>query len=1219
MKPHLKKTTALVSALVVLIALLLPCFVLPAVAEDVTYAFNKTSAEGTAVGEGGALTVVVGGEYRTFTNGNKNTDGDRFSGTIVFQSDFPITNYNFTTLVSKVGWGGDVTFSASKDGTTWETLTVTTVSTGDYGGNSWKGTYNNNYGTLAAADGYYYLRAELNANGDDLPLPRFPSIAGLQYNSEANMPESYAAKVPAKNGTPDSGETETVLYTQTLTGGDAGGYTAFNLVENGSSTGNSAAGALTFKSAGALSDVHVHMVKSTIGLAHTIEVSKDGTAWETPTMLEKPGAVYANSSWAGQFTDYYFTLDEADGYLYVRVTLPENPYKIEMPAMGYVEYNFKMTIPESYEVKVMAADGTAIGEGESGLLTKELSGGQAGGYACFKTEENGSLTDTGAAGKIHFYSEYPITDLHIHMLQNTLADRGATFEISTDGVTWTPTTFHEVPGAAYGNNSWKSYYTDYYGAYSVEQNIHAVRVSLPSNPWALETPALGYVEYTREGEVEEVPINYDVKRAATKYQTISDATLFKRADPGIPSYNDERPYRFSNGAVTTGWVTYYATANATHFRANTYLSATTPAAKATLSFAVSNDLENWTPVEVDTEAIGVKWPTCLYTYGSTETFRYVKVMFDGSLSSYDPGIYSMEFFTDGNYDPNADGGATIEPDNTPVEGAVPEMESAIADLKIKSKKTVFSNKSTDGMFKANNMGITPNGKKNSPYFGTTHAMAAQSAEDTWFIMYTPRVRDFKFTMACTLPGNKLVIKAYGRTAQYSKEVEIPLVRTADIRPESKGAGTPWYEFRVADRDAMAKNYQYIRIEIVNAVWTQCLNFTYFYTGADPGPVPEDERPHVLDTVGTERKGVQSICAEQNNLKAEFLEHMAITGNGGNAGYIGCKRGVLVYPDDKKDGTAIFKAEGIDKFWVKFCIGNADLAKRFKADIYVSPTLDAPAEEWVKVPTYLQTCPDSRKPTGFKIIELVSADNFEFPVGCNYIKIVVPARANGYVGTGAQIARIDYTYTIPEGEKLPAFATPDTANNEQELMEDFSGSQLLAADGGLAEEAEGVEWMMQNLGTHVGSDKVYYKVDFVDAYFVYNAPGITSIDVRGYRHESAEEDMLIYVSADGEEWIELTEFERRQVTLYSGLIQYSHLVDTVPAGMNYVKIMYPEFAGELTDITVSDIQILYDENVAPVAAPIAPWIWIVVAAAAVAVIGGAVAVVLVLRKRRITNG
>ena len=225
-----------------------------------------------------------------------------------------------------------------------------------------------------------------------------------------------------------------------------------------------------------------------------------------------------------------------------------------------------------------------------------------------------------------------------------------------------------------------------------------------------------------------------------------------------------------------------------------------------------------------------------------------------------------------------------------------------------------------------------------------------------------------------------------------------------------------------------------------------------------------------------------------------------------------------------------------------------------------------------------------QPTGWTAIEYVMDDGQQIPAGSNVLKVFIPAEENKnaegqYLGTSCQIARVDYEWSIPDVEPLPDMTKPDAAKGEKEMLEDFSGTQLEEKNGGKAHEATGVEWTMMDLGSENGKDKVYYREsNEEEAYLIYKLKDIASIDVRGYRTADIEEDLLIYVSADGEEWIPLEKFTRKEAKLYGGPVSFAHLIDKadIPAGMNFVKIEYPELASPL-DLVISDIQVIYGSN------------------------------------------
>jgi len=306
--------------------------------------------------------------------------------------------------------------------------------------------------------------------------------------------------------------------------------------------------------------------------------------------------------------------------------------------------------------------------------------------------------------------------------------------------------------------------------------------------------------------------------------------------------------------------------------------------------------------------------------------------------------------------------------------------------------------------------------------------------------------------------------------------------------------------------------------------------------------------------------------------------MGVVANGGNAAFIGAKAGIVIYPDAEKDAWSVFSTEGISKFWVKFLVGNEEMAANFVAKFYVAPSADAAEDEWTQINAHIEACTDKVQPTGWKALEYVMDDDQTIPEGSNVLKVFISAAENNNIGSSCQIARVDYEFTVPVTEPLPEMAKPDATKGEKEMLEDFSGTQLLKENGGLAEEAEGIEWMMQSLGTDNGKDKVYYRDNLdADSYLVYHLNDVTSIDIRGYRNQDCEEDLLVYVSKDGEEWVTLDKFTRFESKLYSGPVSYAHRISTedIPAGMNYVKVEIPMLAGEITDLTISDIQVLYN--------------------------------------------
>ena len=514
---------------------------------------------------------------------------------------------------------------------------------------------------------------------------------------------------------------------------------------------------------------------------------------------------------------------------------------------------------------------------------------------------------------------------------------------------------------------------------------------------------------------------------------------------------------------------------------------------------------------------------------------------------------------------------------------VVEEKPDIADLELPSSETDFTALMKKGVFKLYDVVLSTNNNQ-AEFFGAPNAAIVMTAGECGIDMYTPNVRDFKFMVAPTKTADKLQVRAYGRQTQYGEETEIALMRTGNIRTEQGERLYPWYQYRVADRANMAQDYQYIRITITGAQWTNIHSFTYFYDGPEPGDVPDDERAEPEDKIGTEREGVMTINANKGNLGFVAQTNMGIVANGDNTAYIGAKAGIVIFPKEEEDASVTFATEGISKFWVKFVIGSKAQADNLKARFFVAPAADAAEDEWTEISAHIEPCTDKVQPTGWMAIEYVMDDGQQIPAGSNVLRVFIPAEENKnaegqYLGTSCQIARVDYEWSIPDVEPLPDMTKPDAAKGEKEMIEDFSGTQLEEKNGGKAHEATGVEWTMMDLGSENGKDKVYYREsNEEEAYLIYKLKDIASIDVRGYRTADIEEDLLIYVSADGEEWVPLEKFTRKEAKLYGGPVSFAHLIDKadIPAGMNFVKIEYPELSSVL-DLVISDIQVIYGSN------------------------------------------
>ena len=881
----------------------------------------------------------------------------------------------------------------------------------------------------------------------------------------------------------------------------------------------------------------------------TFDVSNDNSTWTSVSAT----ATQVNAEGRPGWPTFDYTGSSDTTFQYLRVNFVESAYNYDpLICNVYFKVSSEIEKPASYDVKASATGGTASGDGT--LTNVE------GEYYAF-VDNNAQ-----AVGTITWQSEYAITDYNFATLASGAGWGGTiSFAASKDGQNWDALTPVSEVTSAHPNSGWGASYYDNYGALQETDGYKYLRASLNVGGGIIQFPSVAYVEYNTA--IPAKPTNFNNKKYPTDATISSDTEGAQLKKETEDITNEYYTIRNADGTSLVNGSLIFQSKNA--IESYNFATVESDTWNGNWSFSASADGKTWdalAPVTVKGEKTSsAAWGPCYKrdNYGildKAKGYKYLRAtVTTGGAAVPFPSIAYAEFYAEGLPD-----------------GVIEESED-IADLTLAKEITDFTQGHKNGVFKMIDSVVSTN-NQNVDYFGAPNALIMTGAGSCSVIMYTPNVRDFKFTLSSTVGGDKLVVKAFGRKTQYGEETEIPLMRTGNIRPADKGEGTPWYQFRVADRANMSQDYTYVRIQVTDAQWTNCLNFTYFYDGPEPGDVPDDEQAEPEDKIGTERENVQTINANKGNLGYLVSDNMGVVANGGNAAFIGAKAGIVIYPDAEKDAWSVFSTEGISKFWVKFLVGNEEMAANFVAKFYVAPSADAAEDEWTQINAHIEACTDKVQPTGWKALEYVMDDDQTIPEGSNVLKVFISAAENNNIGSSCQIARVDYEFTAPVTEPLPEMAKPDATKGEKEMLEDFSGTQLLKENGGLAEEAEGIEWMMQSLGTDNGKDKVYYRDNLdADSYLVYHLNDVTSIDIRGYRNQDCEEDLLVYVSKDGEEWVTLDKFTRFESKLYSGPVSYAHRISTedIPAGMNYVKVEIPMLAGEITDLTISDIQVLYN--------------------------------------------
>ena len=1155
MKKNLRKWLSLFAAAVLLVTTLAvsPFF---ATAEDDgerTYDITLLPTQATAESEG--TLQKVEGDYYAFVK-----DGAHVEGTLVWKLPDELRSFSMEALASNVGWGGKIDVHFSVNAKSWKKPTLTKEVVSAHPNPGWDASYIDQH-CVPKKQTFRYVRITFNPDGG---IVNFPAVRAIRVTTAGSArPQSYKTTVTPDKMTIDAADGAVVgVESENIA---AGYYTIRD------AAGTRINGSLTVKADGAIENYNFHTVDCAWIGKTEFYASKDGQNWEMlfPTTVQ--GTKAGGTAWGETYQcEHYGSLSKADGYLYLRVSYETST--MPFPAIGNIEYNAEAAgldlqpvttnkvTPDQMHLEAADADAVLNAETENDFVKS---------YFTIRSADKSKLVN----GSLTFMTNEAIEKYVFATIESDTWNGNWKFYASKDGKTWDMLSPEVTKGEKTPVGGWgPCYQRDNRGTLDKADDYRYLRASIETEGNAVPFPAIAYAEFNVEPAPAK-PTNFNNMILPTNMTLTSDtegAVLKAETQDiagGCYTIRNADGSKLVNGSLTLKAKAPIESYNFATVESDTW--------NGNWKFYASKDGKAWDELSPTTvkgqKASNGAWGPCYQrdNYGTLDKadgYLYLRAtVTTGGTGVPFPSLGRVEYYAEGLPD------------------GVVEEKPDIADLELPSSETDFTALMKKGVFKLYDVVLSTNNAQ-AEYFGAPNAAIVMTAGECGIDMYTPNVRDFKFIVAPTKTADKLQVRAYGRQTQYGEETEIMLMRTGNIRTEQGERLYPWYQYRVADRANMAQDYQYIRITITGAQWSNIHRFTYFYDGPEPGDVPDDERAEPEDKIGTEREGVMTINANKGNLGFVGQTNMGIVANGDNAAYIGAKAGIVIFPKAEEDADATFATEGISKFWVKFVIGSKAQADNLKARFFVAPAADAAEDEWTEISAHIAPCTDKVQPTGWTAIEYVMDDGQQIPAGSNVLKVFIPAEENKsaegqYLGTSCQIARVDYEWSLPDVEPLPDMTEPDAAKGEKEMLEDFSGTQLEEKNGGKAYEAAGVEWMMMDLGSENGKDKVYYREsNEEEAYLIYHLKDIASIDVRGYRTADIEEDLLIYVSADGEEWVPLEKFTRKEAKLYGGPVSFAHLIDKadIPAGMSFVKIEYPELASPL-DIVISDIHVLYGSN------------------------------------------
>lgn len=1053
-----------------------------------------------------------------------NKDGSSVDGSVTYKSDYPLRQFNFRILKSdSPGWAGDFTYWVSATGAadSWvqilpgdaqnpdgnPTYTVQQVSKHPNGG--WDSSYCNVFGDLDAGQAYQYLQIRADViNATSFPLgPQY-----VQFNVEG-APSSYAYTVNPSQAQEIAGEDGGVL-----TNFEGGVYLFHKKADNGSTVDT--AGTLTFTSPYPFKDFNFRVVmpdsmQCDPGISFEAYTA-DGTRVDNfKPMISRD--YRHNTGWGSAWFNVCGSLAESDNVRRITVRFAGGGTWV-MPAIKEFQYN--LPAQPSYTEK---------------QTPKQNVSAESGGKLVTGVAEIPDLylfhDDSGKAvpGKLVFRSELPVTDYSFSVLEG--ADKyggNITYSASADGKTWTPIEDYVSLVTGIKSPSWgPGQFKNVYGTFKPEDDIHYLRVELNNNGVFAKQPALNYIEYNVDGVIR--PQIYRFQQGPEEAKTESSGRLTPVA-AGSEYFHFEK-----DGAAVAGSLVFEAENFITDLTIRMQDSRTRAAGSA--RFYYSADGKDWIAFDPYATEDGGEYYD---KFPNGKVARFIRVDLEPGADGL-PGIASITFNTGTRYyEQLAD-----TPD--------------ISDLNLPQQVSDFaSGDYGKSIFRLSGMTITNNGSNNE-FIGGNFGMV-QNMQDGSIMLYTPGMKDFKFTSSYGGGVENVQYKAYGRKTQNGEETEIPLMRTKVGQP-----GFEHSQYRPADREGM-DDYLYLRIvgKIEFANMVQLLNVSFFYEGDEPGDVPAEEGG---GGAGTDRTNVKTYNFIKGNMNPLRSENMVATENAiGNIEYIGTKQ-CLITETDGLESFVTFRADGITKFYVKVHMVPEYVGK-LPVKILVAPVDDD--SQYVEIP--LQYALTKDQPTGWVAVEYMPADGAVIPEGSCYIKYLLEEGDHS-----SQLVRIDYEYEEKNGDALADWAAPDTGKGEKEMLDRFDNpGGLLEEQGGKAYDLFQVSARDIVLVAGQPAVRVVCKdSQFSDGFLVYRFDeDIHSFDVRGYRAAGTDLIPILLVSEDGENWEPLEGGRLTTRAIFDGPEEFSLSMDGVPAGMKYLRVEIPDLEGTLYDMLLSGVQVLY---------------------------------------------
>ncbi|MBQ7726259.1 MAG: hypothetical protein IJT66_03850 [Clostridia bacterium] len=1103
-------------------------------------------------------TEVAGAEYKDAAAASSgqiagyyafyNSENQWQPGEVVFKSDDIITDYRISAFSGNAENFGMLTFSASNDGKNWKEITPAKQTYDTRGG--WADMAGNYfYGTFKESAAIRFVRIQYVKKG--LWINFAPAVKSFEYNkvlkrpieelSVTDMAVGYVYKVTATDSALVK-DSEGV-YTR---GSDAGigvPVNSYNFKDpNKVGPGSFVPGTIDFYSKDAISDYRFDVLIGNDGSGVPVFYgSEDGNDWVElkPKSVAKTGGEHNSQQGIVEYYYYGQMLETADVH-YLRISLASAATWCPLAAGFYgLDYNVNGITPETPPETDPEEDADHTGtETTVNCMNKlDVAHPDSTDIPNGTWQNNGGYTvyidqfHTGS-GTVTWAFPEALTTVQIDGARYYGGDNGCfRYYVSKDGEKWDILDVTEIKGKEYVNPDWNSANYTSKTALNAADGYKYLRLKSVPCTFAIPVPVLTGIKYNLASTVV-------IEDPQVENPTMKDRYEIRKAvNRATPIQKDNFPLTNVYGVGDNLWYNVYA-----FWDMDAWTDETTNRKSEAWKPGI---IEYYSEVPITDYRIKGIWfngvDDKIVTYASSNGQDWIELNSSvaevGDFSNPNWGSFTSKWLY----------GSFKE--NTDIHYIRVEMVRNIVWLPF-LPGMCFMDYSTTAY---NGLPVRPESYVNTSleanYFlkddGTITFKSGSTMTD--YDLWVKPINGQKPVVSVSRNGSD-----WKASAAVSEKVNDDVVSLYDSLPAEDG-------------------YMYIKIDLSTAEFVK-LQYNIASGGSDTTrrhyempPLTEDIEDLDMDTVKI------PISEGKYDGINEWIDLSPTMNSDQNADFIGGKYGVV---GPEGEGSILISTPNVRDFKLRGAFASGMDYIHIKAYGRKSER-----GEETEIPL-IRVVAKGYENCGFKNYVFRPADRDSLTdAGFHYIRIEMTKEIT-YMD---QLLDFVYFYELPTLTPMPDFKAPDSAKGEIELIDRFDAVRLTEDEGGKAVDNCYMQREERVIGVNNPTDVVVRKTYFMaESYLVYKVPALSSFDIRAYKSADCITDLLIFVSADGEDWT-LVNTSQISRDIYDGYKKVAYQADrsAIGDGMNYVKIEIPDLEGSETELMLYELQLLHTAYEIPV--------------------------------------